>query len=94
MTHDEIVRALRWLAKETEFIFAAENLNGAADLIESLQAQLAESNEQINWDNELVKKLEAQLADARNELCQKCGTYKYAHKGACDGCRWKKGARE
>ena len=42
MTTDEIVKALRWLAKETEFIFAAENLNGAADLIESLQAQLAD----------------------------------------------------
>ena len=38
MNADEIVRALRWLAKDTAFIFAAENLNGAADLIESLQA--------------------------------------------------------
>ena len=27
--------------------------------------------------------------DARNELCQKCGRYREAHKGACDGCRWK-----
>lgn len=27
--------------------------------------------------------------DARNELCQRCGRYKEAHKGACDGCRWK-----
>ena len=26
--------------------------------------------------------------DARNELCQKCGRYREAHKGACDGCRW------
>lgn len=25
----------------------------------------------------------------RNELCLKCGEYKNAHKGACDGCRWK-----
>ena len=24
----------------------------------------------------------------RNELCLKCGEYKMAHKGACDGCRW------
>ena len=24
----------------------------------------------------------------RNELCQYCGKYKQAHKGACDGCRW------
>ena len=28
--------------------------------------------------------------DARNELCQRCGRYKEAHKGACDGCRWRK----
>lgn len=27
--------------------------------------------------------------DARNELCLKCGKYPEAHKGACDGCRWK-----
>ena len=42
MNADEIVKALRWLEKETEFTYAAENMNGAADLIESLQAQLAD----------------------------------------------------
>ena len=26
----------------------------------------------------------------RNELCLKCGKYKEAHNGACDGCRWGK----
>lgn len=25
----------------------------------------------------------------RNELCQLCGKYKQAHKGACNGCRWR-----
>ena len=29
------------------------------------------------------------LVDCRNELCWKCGQYRNAHKGACDGCRWK-----
>jgi len=24
-----------------------------------------------------------------NELCLKCGSYREAHLGACDGCRWK-----
>ena len=47
MNADEIVRALRWLAKETEFIFAAENLNRAASLIESLQAQLSKLEKRI-----------------------------------------------
>ena len=42
---------------------------------ENLQAQLASSQRRER--------------DARNELCQKCGTYKWAHKGACDGCKWK-----
>ena len=31
----------------------------------------------------------ADLRDCRNELCLKCGDYKNAHLGACDGCRWK-----
>ena len=31
------------------------------------------------------------IADLRNELCLKCGKYKTAHLGSCDGCRWKKG---
>ena len=33
MNADEITRALRWLAKERESLFAAENLNRAADLM-------------------------------------------------------------
>lgn len=24
-----------------------------------------------------------------NELCLKCGKFKNAHLGACDGCRWR-----
>ena len=38
--------------------------------------------------DELKKELHAM----RNELCCKCGNYKQAHNGACDGCRWKKAA--
>ena len=29
------------------------------------------------------------LHDCVNELCLKCGQYREAHNGACDGCRWK-----
>ena len=36
--------------------------------------------------------LKKELADMRNELCCKCGNYREAHNGACDGCRWKKEA--
>ena len=86
MTPDEIVKALRcehghltnhgrdfMLNYTREEFFKI--LNESADLIESLQARIAE--------------LEAQLANARNELCQRCGRYHEAHKGACDGCKWK-----
>jgi hypothetical protein len=30
----------------------------------------------------------------RNELCLKCGRYREAHNGACDGCRWKEDLHE
>ena len=31
------------------------------------------------------------LLDCRNELCLRCGSYKTAHLGSCNGCRWKGG---
>ena len=34
--------------------------------------------------------LKKQLHEVKNELCCKCGKYREAHNGACDGCRWKK----
>ena len=37
--------------------------------------------------------LKKQLAAIRNELCFKCGKYREAHNGACDGCRWKEAAQ-
>ena len=36
-----------------------------------------------------VESLKADLKDCRNELCLRCGEYKTAHLGSCDGCRWK-----
>ena len=39
---------------------------------------------------EAIAKLK-DLKDCRNELCYKCGEYKTAHLGSCDGCRWKDG---
>ena len=47
-------------------------------VIESLQKQLHEAK--------------SELAAMRNELCFKCGNYREAHNGACDGCRWKEEA--
>lgn len=39
-------------------------------------------------DSEFIQDLKDELNVCRNELCLKCGSYKQAHKGACDGCRW------
>jgi len=36
-----------------------------------------------------VVSLENELKNCRNELCLRCGSYREAHKGACDGCRYK-----
>jgi hypothetical protein len=36
-----------------------------------------------------VRRLREENRTLRNELCLKCGRYRDAHKGACDGCRWK-----
>lgn len=40
---------------------------------------------------EAIEKLLYELRLCRDELCLQCGDYKLAHKGACDGCRWKDG---
>ena len=34
-----------------------------------------------------------ELHEAKNELCCKCGKYREAHNGACNGCRWRKDAQ-
>lgn len=36
-----------------------------------------------------VKEEQSELHAMNNELCQYCGKYKYAHEGACYGCRWR-----
>ena len=42
---------------------------------------------------EAADRIEAQAKEIdalRNELCLKCGNYKLAHEGACNGCRWRR----
>ena len=43
--------------------------------------------------NAEIKQLKAENRTLRNELCLKCGRYREAHNGACDGCRWKENER-
>ena len=53
----------------------ANDIERYCALIDELQGKLFRANRD--------------LKDCRNELCLKCGEYKTAHLGSCDGCRWK-----
>ena len=55
------------------------------DYIDRLRMALASTCKERD---EMKKELDAM----RNELCFKCGKYREAHNGACDGYRWKKEA--
>ena len=71
------------------------------DLVNALRehAEWAEGNQ---WETpitlcddlaEAADRIEAQAKEIdtlRNELCLKCGNYKLAHEGACNGCRWRR----
>lgn len=71
--------------------------------IEKMSAELADAKKEIKefyngYDqpdassSRLIAANEKLAADRKaliNELCQYCGKYKRAHKGACDGCRWR-----
>lgn len=70
----------------------------AADLIENqqrhiealMQANAALRDTILRRDKQIEDmKLGADRKALINELCQLCGKYKYAHEGACVGCRWK-----
>ena len=53
------------------------------DYIDRLRMALAAACKELD----VLKK---ELAVMWNELCCKCGNYREAHNGACDGCRWEK----
>ena len=103
MTEKEIVQALRACASgEAEDcpFTAVAGCNGcpkvSADLIERLTAENADLRKEIEWKDMVIALAQKKQAEAEadrkaliNELCQYCGKYKYAHDGACDGCRWK-----
>lgn len=59
-----------------------ENAECSWDYIDRLRMALASACKERD-------ELKKQLHEAKNELCCKCGNYREAHNGACDGCRWK-----
>ena len=44
--------------------------------------------QQTEADKRQIAELNATLHMCVNELCLRCGDYKRAHLGACDGCIW------
>ena len=86
MTRDEIVTALRCCDggeyDECNKCPLRDGIN-CRNLLD-----LALRDTVLRRDAQIVK-LAADRKAMRNELCQYCGKYKYAHKGACDGCKWR-----
>ena len=65
---------LRWLRFMGKMQTSVSIYNQSADAIENLLKELHETK--------------SELAAMRHELCFKCGKYREAHNGACDGGRW------
>ena len=75
MTRDKILTALR---EHAEWARANE-----WETPITLRDDLAEAADRIEAQAKEIYAL-------RNELCLKCGNYKLAHEGACNGCRWRR----
>ena len=71
-------------------LIATDKANQA---IAKMHETRSELDAAVRGQETLQNALEEVKADRdvlRNELCCKCGNYREAHNGACDGCRWKK----
>ena len=82
MTRDKILTALRCCAEpgrdcEEDCPMNEISREPCREVLASATADLIEAQ---------AKEIDA----LRNELCLKCGNYKLAHKGACNGCRWRR----
>ena len=57
--------------------------------IDELRMALASACKERDESRKQLHDAKSELNAMRNELCCKCGKYREAHNGACDGCRWK-----
>ena len=67
------------------------NSNEQKDLAKDIHETVGNLRDTVTKMIEKYLSVCGELRDCRNELCLKCGQYKEAHKGACDGCRYRKG---
>ena len=81
---DELKKAYDAMARDLQFrteqVRELQDENHASD-----RAALVTEIEKLRKQ---LEQTQAELAAMRNELCCKCGKYRDAHNGACDGCRW------
>ena len=82
MTRDEIVTALRCCAEPGRDCEEDCQMNEISR--EPCREVLAPAAA------DLIEAQAKEIDTLRNELCLKCGNYKLAHKGACNGCRWRR----
>lgn len=79
----DVEELVKMAASKTDKVLQLkEELQGAkntADQYAAINDTLYDSNMKLGADRKALI----------NELCQYCGKYKYAHEGACVGCRWK-----
>lgn len=64
-------------------------LNDAKGNCEALHGMYAAVENELSSVKKQLAASQRKAQDARNELCERCGRYKEAHNGSCDGCRWK-----
>ena len=85
-TPEEIAKNLRWLARETEFVFAKEQLTAAADLIEELKARHTQAA--LNYQHKCrdVVYLESQLTESQRR--EKAAVSDLHHGDACTICKY------
>lgn len=73
-----------------ELINLRNRVHAQRDEITRLQTAYLEKVAALDSLKARVESLKTDLKDCRNELCLRCGQYKTAHLGACEGCRWKR----
>ena len=83
MTRDEIVTALRCHCEAIETGKCPKDQCPSFERPARYKCAGVVSGEAAD----LIEKLAADRKTLINELCQYCGKYKKAHKGACDGWR-------
>ncbi len=76
------------LGRYTKKTLAERNDPDFADAVFEAIEGLQNLNHEIFVRDVKLGKMAAELENCRNALCLKCGNFREAHLGSCDGCRW------